>query len=387
MLGNSNTIANRNSAVKAENGFIALLRKLNSIQVGPRTAGDPTKIKARPLAELLRLLLMLLENGLSLPKALQSLAEDRSTRKFSHVLNRLRMTIEAGGTLSQGMQHYPKTFTQMQVQQIRMGEQSGAMERALARVCEQMERHVALRKRITNKVSYPILITVAGSGLMIFMCVVVIPEFETVYSGSGVDLPVVTHVVTGMSRMVIGWGWLTIPLSMLAAFLWAFGRSRPLVARSMDAFFLKLPIVGPWLRDVAVLQFSEGILSMVECGYRPVEAVDVAADCVRNREVRAAVDDVRRGVQRGEKLSVELRKHENYFAATLCQLVGVGEQSGNFPKAMRGTCDHLRERLESRIDASVGMLEPTLTILLAIAIGGIVLSIYMPMFHMFEVLE
>jgi type II secretory pathway component PulF len=275
----------------------------------------------------------------------------------------------------------------MQVQQIRMGEQSGAMERALARVCEQMERQVALRKRVTKKVSYPILITVAGSGLMIFMCVVVIPEFETVYSGSGVDLPAVTQVVTGMSRMVIGWGWLTIPLSMLAAFLWAFGRSRPLVARSMDAFFLKLPIVGPWLRDVAVLQFSEGILSMVECGYRPVEAVDVAADCVRNREVRAAVDDVRRGVQRGEKLSVELRKHENYFAATLCQLVGVGEQSGDFPKAMRGTCDHLRERLESRIDASVGMLEPTLTILLAIAIGGIVLSIYMPMFHMFEVLE
>lgn len=290
MLGNSNTIANRNSAAKAENGLIAILRKLNSIQVGPRTAGNPTKIKARPFAELLRLLLMLLENGLSLPKAFQSLAEDRSTRKFSHVSNRLSMTIEAGGTLSQGMQHYPKTFTQMQVQQIRIGEQSGATE-------------------------------------------------------------------------------------------------RPLVARSMDTFFLKLPIVRPWLRDVAVLQFSEGILLMVECGYRPVEAVDMAADCVRNREVRAAVDDVRRGVQRGEKLSVELQKHENYFAATLCQLVGVGEQSGNFPKAMRGTCDHLPERLESRIDTSVGMLEPTLTILLAIAIGGIVLSIYMPMFHMFEVLE
>lgn len=204
MFGNSSAIATRTSAAKADNGFVALLRKLNSIQVGPRVAGDPTKIKAGPLAELLRLLLMLLENGLSLPKALQSLAEDRSTRKFCHVLNRLRMTIEAGGTLSQGMQHYPRTFTQMQVQQIRIGEQSGAMEKALARVCEQMERSVALRKRVTKKVSYPILISVAGAGLMIFMCVVVIPEFEAVYNGSGVDLPAVTQVVTGMSRMVLG---------------------------------------------------------------------------------------------------------------------------------------------------------------------------------------
>ncbi len=387
MFGNSSTVANRHPASKTGGGLLAFLHKLNSIQVGPRVKGDPTKIKSTQLADLLRLLLMLLENGLSLPKALSSLAEDRSTRKFRHLLNRLRMTIEAGGTLSQGMKHYPRTFTQMQVQQIRIGEQSGALEKALSRVCEQMERQVALRKRIVKKVSYPILITVAGAGLMIFMCVVVIPEFETVYGGSGVELPAVTRVVTGMSRMVIQWGWLSIPGGIVVATLWGFGRSRPSIARSMDAFLLRLPIVGPWLRDAAVLQFSEAISSMVECGYKPVEAVEVAADCVKNRQVRNAVDDVRRGVQRGEKLSNELRKHEKYFAATLCQLVAVGEQSGDFPKAMRGTCAHLRERLESRIDASVGLLEPTLTILLAIAIGGIVLSIYMPMFNMFEVLE
>lgn len=387
MFGNSTTTAKRNSVSQTGSGLLAFLQKLNSIQVGPGKKGDPTKIKAAQLADLLRLLLMLLENGLSLPKALASLAEDRSTRKYRHVLNRLRMTIEAGGTLSQGMSHYPRVFSSMQVQQIRIGEQSGALEKALGRVCEQMERQVALRKRIIKKVSYPILISLAGTGLMIFMCVIVIPEFETVYSGSGVDLPAVTQVVTGISRLVIQWGWLALPVGIVGISLWGFGRSRPSIARSMDAFFLQVPIVGPWLRDVAILQFSEAISSMVECGYKPVEAVEVAADCVRNRQVRSAVDDVRRGVQRGEKLSFELRKHEQYFAATLCQLVAVGEQSGDFPKAMRGTCAHLRERLESRIDASVGLLEPALTILLAIAIGGIVLSIYMPMFHMFEVLE
>ena len=222
---------------------------------------------------------------------------------------------------------------------------------------------------------------------MIFMCVVVVPEFETVYSSSGVDLPAVTRVVTGTSRFVLRWGWLALPAALAIAAGWFGARSRPKLARAIDSFLLRLPLMGPWLRDVAVLQFADAISSMVECGYKPVDAVEVAAQCVGNREVRSAVEDVRRSVQRGEKLSTEMERHDRFFSATLCQLIGVGEQSGDFAKAMRGTCEHLRERLETRIDTTVGMLEPTLTILLATAIGGIVLSIYTPMFHMFEVLE
>ena len=366
---------------------MGFLRTLHSIEFGPKKAGDPTKIKPAPLADLLRMLLMLLENGLSLPKALKSLAADRSTRKFAHVLDRMRMTIESGGSLSSGMERYPRIFTAMQVQQVRIGERSGSLEKALSRVCEQMERQVALRKRIIKKVSYPVLITLAGAGLMIFMCVVVVPEFEVVYSSSGVDLPGVTKVVTGASRIVLNYGWLSVPIVASFIFAWMGARSRPKISRMLDNFLLKLPLVGPWLRDVAILQFVEAISSMVECGYTPVDAVGVASQCVGNREVRATVEGVNRSVLRGEKLSNELEKHERFFPATLCQLVGVGEQSGDFPKAMRGTCEHLRERLETRIDATVGLLEPVLTISLAIAIGVMVLSIYTPMFHMFEVLE
>ena len=368
-------------------GLIGFLRKLNSIEIGPKRKGDPTKIKMAPLADLLRMLLMLQENGLSIPKALTSLAADRSSVKYRSVLNRLRMTIEAGGSLSRGMEHYPRTFTPMQVQQIRIGEKSGSLNKALARVCEQMERQVALRKRIIKKVSYPALILLAGIGLMVFMCVVVVPEFEIVFSSSGVALPVVTRMVTAASRMVMSYGWLSLPIGLAFTGAWIAARSRPKVSRKLDNCLLKIPLAGPWLRDAAVLQFAEGISSMVECGYTPVDAIGVAAECVRNREVRAAVEHVSRNVQRGEKLSDELSKYDRFFPATLCQLVGVGEQSGDFPKAMRGTCEHLRERLETRMDATVGMLEPALTIGLAIMIGTMVLSIYTPMFHMFEVME
>ncbi|MGB7328624.1 MAG: type II secretion system F family protein, partial [Rubripirellula sp.] len=250
MYAKSASYASQNNA-PSSGGVIGFLRKLNSIQVGPKKTGDATRVPPAALADLLRMILMLLENGLSLPKALSSLAADRSTRKYRHVLTKLRMTIEAGDLLSTGMERYPRTFNKMQVQQIRIGERSGSLEKALARVCEHMERKVALKKRIIKKVSYPILISMAGTGLMIFMCVVVVPEFETVYGSSGVDLPVVTQVVTAMSRAVLNYYWVVFPAAFAFAAMWMFMRSRPRLSRMMDNAFLYLPLVGPWLRDIA----------------------------------------------------------------------------------------------------------------------------------------
>ncbi|WP_286764940.1 type II secretion system F family protein, partial [Rhodopirellula sp. UBA1907] len=153
-------------------GVMGFLRKLNSIEVGGPKRGVPkgcesTRIPPVPLAQLMRLLLMLLQNGLTLPKALGSLAMDNSNRKYSSVLMRMRSTIMAGGSISDAMARYPRTFHKMQVQQVRLGERSGSLEMALLRVCEQVERKVALRKRIFKKISYPVLISVAGLGLML----------------------------------------------------------------------------------------------------------------------------------------------------------------------------------------------------------------------------
>lgn len=368
--------------------LIGWVRTLQQIEVGPsRKPGEGIRIPASGLAQLMRLLLMLLENGLSMPRALTALAADRSMRRYRPVLLRMRAAVEAGSTLSTAMTRMPRTFSKMQTQQIAIGEQSGSLEHALTRVCEQLERSVQMRKRIIKKISYPILILLAGMGLVIFMVVEVVPEFDDIFSASNVKLPAVTRVVTGISEWTLVYGW-TVPLTgcIALAAIWL-ARSRPRFAQSMDNVLLYVPLLGPWLRDIAVLQFAETTLSMVECGFVPVDAVQMASGCVRNRAVRAAVQSISKAVSRGERLSTELARYERFFPSTLCQLVSIGEQSGDFPKAMRGTCVHLRERLESRMDATIGLIEPILTISLAVVIGAVVLSIYMPMFHMFEVLE
>ena len=367
--------------------FVGWLRRLSQIEVGRSKGPENARIPRKELTTLLRLLLMLLENGLSLPKALTTLANDRASRRWRPVLTRIRQEVESGSSLSDVLKRMPQTFDEMLVQQIRIGERTGNLNRTLSRICESMERTVAVRKRIVKKLSYPVVVTLAGTALTIFMVAFVVPEFESVYKSSHVSLPLVTRVVTGLSRAVFAVG----PFLFLSLVLTWFGlnraRKNSQLAERIDGAVLRIPLLGKWLRDAAVLQFADALLAMVDSGYTPADAVAASVPCVGNHAVRRCVDNVRKGMQRGERLSAILARHDDLFPATFCQLVGIGEQSGDFGKAINGACKHLREVVEARIDASLGVLEPIITIGLASIVGSIVLSIYMPMFNMFEVLE
>jgi type IV pilus assembly protein PilC len=303
------------------------------------------------------------------------------------VLQKIRGAVESGSSLSDALRLAPRTFDEMIIQQIRIGERCGNLDKALLRICEGLDRGVEVRKRIVKKISYPLLVTLAGTGLTIFMITFVVPEFESVYAGSQVELPKVTQVVTGTSRLVMKWG----PFAIAGLIGTLFGlqrlRNQGTAGVLIDAALLKIPLVGAWLRDAAVLQFSESLLTMVDSGYTPADAVKAAVPCVKNRAIRHTVDEVRQAVQRGERISTVLSRYDRLFPATFCQLVGVGEQSGDFGKAMQGAVKHLRESVEARVDAGLSIIEPALTIGLAGIVGSIVLSIYMPMFNMFEVLE
>lgn len=345
------------------------------------------RIPPAKLAELMRLLMMLLQNGLSLPKSMAALCEDRAARKWIPLLSQLRSMVQQGSSLSDAMAKFPRTFSPMQIQQIRIGEKTGELEKSLGRIFATVERQVQLRRKIIQRISYPILICLAGFGLVIFMVTFVVPQFEDVFSSSGVELPMVTRVVTGASRFILQNG-LMLGIAVIALPLTLrFLKRHPKTAPHFDAALLRIPIIGDWIRDAAVLQFSNAISSMIESGFTPVESVHAAVPCVKNRAVRRAVEDVLANVKRGEKLSVELAKYPDFFPATLCQMISVGEKSGDFGRSMSGACNHLRAQLERRVDGSISAIEPILTLGLATLIGSVVMSIYMPMFNMFEVLE
>ncbi len=374
-------------APAAGTGISGLLAKLHSVKLGASADPGQAKVKRADLAYIFSNLGTLLENGLSLPKSLATLSRERSLARYTPMLNSLRHRIETGETFSGALAKFPAAFPDLLVSQVRVGERSGTLGSTLQRLSQQIEQSNELRQKILKKLSYPLIVTIAGGGVILFLLMYVVPQFETTYRQARIPLPWVTQFLMGFGNVLLGHGWWIVIALMLSTFGIRRARQYPAFAGEMDRLLLKLPLFGRWLRDIAVLQFMEVLGVMMESGFKLVDALAASSGSVSNQAMRACVDQLCAAVNRGDKLSSELDRHAELFPPVVSQLVIVGEQTGNLSKATRNVREHLRKQIERQADWLVGMLEPLLTIGMAVAIGIILLAIYLPMFGMIDAVD
>ena len=345
------------------------------------------KMKKRDLAGLLSMLKMLLENGLSLQRCLEGLSKDRGCKKHRPMLNYLKQRVGSGETLSKALAAFPRIFNASLLQHIALAEASGTLIESLERIVHHIEESIELRRKLVQKLSYPGLVILAGSGLLTFMLTTVVPQFEKIYGESGVDLPFVTSVVTAMSRFATAYLWL-FPIVLVCLFLiYRFVRANQVLSIGLDRWLLKSPLLGRFITDMSALEYLRSALVLSEAGFVPLDAITQAAKSVPNRSARKTFETVANDVGQGQKISTALLKAEHLFPSAVFQLILVGEQSGGLTQACQGACAIVKKQMENRLNSVLGSLEPILTIGLAGCIGWIVLAIYMPMFHMFDVLD
>ena len=340
------------------------------------------RIRRTDLTFIMQNLATLLENGVSLPKALQAVSREQSLQKYAPILDTVRRKVETGESFSGGLAAFPDTFDELMINQIRVGERSGTLADALGHITAQLEKKDQLRSLIVKKLAYPILLLVMGSGVVAFMLMCVVPVFEKTYSEAGIPLPVVTQLLIAVGNLATAYGWLMAIGAIVLALAIRQARRQPAIACRMDARILQLPLIGPWLRDLAVLQLMDVLGNLLEAGFVLAEALSVCASSVGNRAVRKSVQGLQSAVNRGERFSRELERHGEMFPPVVSQLVIVGEQTGNLVKATNHIREHLRREIERKTTIMVGTIEPVLTISLAGAIGVILLAIYLPMFDM-----
>jgi len=378
--------AQRRSAKAAES--TGLLAKLHSIKLGGGS-NDPAKVrvKRRELTQILADIAMLLENGLSLTRCLDTLAQERGFQKHAFMLNAIRRNVKSGSSFSSALAAFPKVFNHLMVNQVRIGERSGKVPETLRRLATRMEKQNEFRAKILKKLSYPALIVTAGTGLIIFMLTVIVPQFEEFFSDSSATLPFITRFVSGASAFIGKYGWIALVIVPAAAYLVRHLYKNPVTAYRMDRALLRLPLFGGWLRDLAIFQFMDALCVMLDSGFVPVDAVGAATAAVGNRAVKRTVEKVRTAMIRGERLSDELDRHSQIFPPTLSRLIIVGEEAGDLAKAVGGIRKRLMMQIENRLGAILGIMEPALTAGMAGAIGTIVLAIYMPMMNMSEAMN
>jgi type IV pilus assembly protein PilC len=362
-----------------------IIQKLHSIQIGGNTRAVRTR--KRDLIFILRNIAILVENGLSLPRALETLLTERALRRYTGMLQDIKQRVENGDAFSDALSQYPQSFNDLMVSQIRIGERSGTIPATVTRIMHQLEHADNLKGQIIKKLSYPILLVTAGSAAVTFMLLYVVPTFENVYKESGAKLPAITQLLIDVGRIGTTYGWMFL-LALIGLISATVAVRRKQAGRLwMDAWLLRLPLLGQWFRNIAILQFMEVLGNLMEAGFTVVEALKSAVEGVGNHAVRARIQQMHEAVTRGERFSEELEGHRDLFPSVVTQLVGVGEKTGTLSKTTTHIRAHLRREVETYTNVLIGIIEPVATISLAAAIGCILLAIYLPMFDMINAMN
>lgn len=364
------------AAQETEPGIIA---KLQSIKIG---GGGGDKVKKKDLVRILSNISTLISNGVSIPQALETVYADPAYKKYKSMLRRLAETVKGGGKLSAALKLFPSVFPSLLVHQVQVGEKAGTIQVTLGRIVDQLENSSKMKSFIIKKLTYPCLLVTAGIGSVTFMMMCVIPTFQKMYEESGAALPWITEVLITASSFVQEYGIVTGIALAIAITAIVVAMKNPVSRLWIDCNILKVPMLGKWLRDLAILQFAETLGNLLDSGFTLVDALPAASRSVTNRYMQTRLLGLHVSLRGGEKFSVAMEREENLFPPVVKQLVVVGERTGRLVEVTGEIRNHLREDVEKTTGAMLGAIEPILTAGLAVVIGGILLAVYLPMFDM-----
>ncbi len=369
----------RKTQKQKKQGLEGLLQTLSEIKIG---GGAATKIRRKDLVYIYRNLATLLSNGLSLAKTLETLREEKSLKRYRGLFDSMARHVTNGSTLSAAMSEWPGSFTEIMINQIRIGERSGSLSDTITRIASQLENGANIRSAIVKKLTYPCLLATAGTGALTFMLLYVVPTFEQMYSESGAELPAITQFLIEVGSFLTTYGWAVglgiVGVAATLVSLW----KQPGGRLALESIAFKIPILEDWLRSIALLQFTDVLGNLMESGFNLADALPHTSKGISSLVVRSSVEELQSAILRGERFSRELEKRSDIFPPVVTQLVIIGERTGTLPNATKQIRQHMRREVERYTALLTGSIEPVMTIGLAISIGGILLAVYLPMFDM-----
>jgi type IV pilus assembly protein PilC len=340
-----------------------------------------TKVKTKDIAIFFRQFSVMIDAGLPLVQCLEILAANQENLSFQKTLNGVRTTVEGGSTLANAMRQYPKTFDDLTTNMMEAGETGGILDIILQRLAAYVEKAVKLKSAVKSALIYPI--AVVSMALLIVGALLkwVVPIFANLFVGLGVALPLPTRIVIGLSSFV-GQFWWFFMLGGVGLF---FGmkqiRKDPRGRYYMDYAMLKMPIVGILLRKIAVARFTRTLGTLITSGVPILEGLTITARTSGNAVLEEALMKVRKAIEEGRTIVDPLREC-GVFPNMVTQMIGVGEATGAMDSMLQKIADFYEDEVDAATKDMLAMLEPVIIGILGVSVGGIVISLYMPLFSM-----
>ncbi len=339
------------------------------------------KISAKDLAIFYRQFSVMIDSGLPLVQCLEILGSNQENKAFQKVIAEVRGRVESGSTLANAMREHPKVFDALVVNMIDAGETGGILDTILQRLAIYVEKAVKLQAAVKSALIYPVAvvgIAVIIVGLLLWK---VVPIFANMFSSLGVTLPLPTRIVVGVSGFIGTFGWVFVVLAFaLSGTIKSFYAS-PGGRLTIDGFMLKLPIFGPLIRKIAVARFTRTLGTLITSGVPLLESLDITARTSGNAVIEQAILKVRKAVEEGRTLTDPLRETE-VFPNMVTQMIAVGEQTGAMDAMLQKIADFYEAEVDAAVKDMLTLLEPVIILFLGITVGGIVISLYLPMFEL-----
>jgi type IV pilus assembly protein PilC len=348
--------------------------------------GFTDRVKLKDVAVFSRQFATMINSGLSLLRSLYILADQTENKALAEIINQVRLDVEKGSSLSAALAKHPKAFNRLFISMVRAGEIGGVLDSVLMRLADTIEKQVELRRKVKSAMTYPVVVAVLVLLIVTAMLLFVIPMFEDLYKELGGKLPLPTQILINISKLCRKlW-----PLIIIGEIGAVFGFKKWVNSESgrqrWDAIKLKMPIFGPLVRKTALARFGRTLSALVRSGVPILESLDIVAETSGNYVVAQAVRDTQLAVKRGDPLSRKLEDHP-VFPPMVVQMMAVGEETGALDEMLDKIADFYDQEVEATVDALTSLIEPLLIVVMGVCVGGMVISLYMPMFNIIKLIK
>lgn len=342
----------------------------------PKVAG---KVTPKELAVFTRQFSVMIDAGLPLVQCLEILSTQQENKGFARCLAGVRSSVESGSTLATALRQYPKIFDDLYCNMVEAGETGGILDAILQRLSGHIEKAVKLRRAVTSALIYPVAVVVIAGGVVFILLWKVVPIFATLFLGLGVQLPLPTRIVIALSNAAGYLAPILIVLIPVGYFAFRTYYGTPGGRMLIDTIVLKLPLLGDMMRKIGVARFTRTLGTLITSGVPMLEAMEITARTSGNAVVEKAIMSVRKAIEGGRTIVDPLRE-TGVFPNMVTQMIGVGEQTGALDAMLQKVADFYEDEVDAAVGNLLSAMEPMIILFLGVVVGGVVISMYLPMF-------
>jgi type IV pilus assembly protein PilC len=342
------------------------------------------RIKPADLTILTRQLATMVNSGMTILRALYVLEAQTENQLLADTITAVRKDVEAGLPLSDALERHPKVFNQLFVAMTRAGETGGVLDAALMRVADQLESADSLRRQVKAAMAYPLVVMGFAFTVLIALVVFLVPVFIGVFKQFGGDLPAITKFTVSLSNAITGYWWAIIAGGIGVMYAFRKWKATPAGQKIWDTFKLRIPMkIGTIVQKIALARWSRTLSALVSAGVPLLQALEITGKTAGNWCIEKAMADVIDNVRQGGTISDPL-KAASVFPGMVSHMIGVGEETGALDTMLSKIADFYEDQVNSAVKQLASILEPVMIVLVGGMVGFIVISMYMPLFKVYD---